>query len=334
MKIENIRIICFGVRDYEKTIFHKIEQKYDMRFVLSNLYIDDTNYQIASGYDVIILRANCHLSETSLETLQKRGLKYLLTRTIGYNHIPLEACHKLGIKVAYAPGYSPSSIAELGVSLALNIIRNVPEAIFNATKYDFRLNQRMFGREIRECVIGIVGCGTIGKETARLYSVMGAKVLGFDIVQDESIIDIIEYCSFERICREADIISIHMSYDKDKNKHFIGKNEFEMMKDHVVIINTARGPLIDTEALIESIQSGKVFGAGLDVIEYEKDTFFKSQDERTVNPIIKKLVDLYPRVIITPHISSSTDVAVYDSLRITIENLFQLINGIECKNMI
>ena len=329
-----MKVICFGVRDYEVCIFHKIEQEFNLELTLSNLYIDDSNYEIALGFDAIILRANCHLSENSLKKLKEKGLKYLLTRTIGYNHIPVDICHCLGIKVAYAPGYSPSSIAELGVTLALNILRNVPEAISNSYKYDFRLNDRMFGKEIRECVIGIVGCGTIGKETARLYSAMGAKVLGHDIVQDTSINGIVEYCSFERICRESDIISIHMSYDERINKHYISYKEFESMKENVVIINTARGPLIDTEALIQNIISGKVLGAGLDVIEYEKDTFFKRKTYETLDPMIKRLVDLYPRVIITPHISSSTDAAVYDSLRITMNNLYELSNGLECKNIL
>ena len=334
MKTNKMKIICFGVRDYEIPIFKRIENDYNRKLILSDLYIDDTNYEIALGYDVIILRANCHLTENSLIELKNSGLKYLMTRTIGYNHIPLDICHSLGITVAYAPGYSPSSIAELGVSLALNIIRNVPEAINNSYNYDFRLNNRMFGREIRECIVGIAGCGTIGKETARLYTAMGAKVLGYDIIQDESVSDFIEYCSFERLCKESDIISIHMSYDEKKNKHFFSKREFEMMKENVVIINTARGPLIDTESLIAFIESGKVLGAGLDVIEYEKSTFFKHQSAESIDPILRKLISLYPKVIITPHISSSTDSAVYDSLRITMENIYQLSNDLECKNVL
>lgn len=329
-----MKIICFGVRDYEIPAFQRIEQEYDCKLQLSNLYIDDTNYSVAFGFDVIVLRANCFLSENSLIELKKNGLKYLLTRTVGYNHMPIEYCHKLDIKSAYAPGYSPSSIAELGVTLALNIIRNVPEATMNSSKYDFRLNSYMYGREIRECKIGLLGCGTIGKETARLYAAMGAKVYGYDILHDEHMSDIIEYCTFDKLCSEADIISIHMSYDEKTNRHFIGKKEIEKMKNNVVIINTARGPLVDTEALIDSVVSGKVLGAGLDVIEYEKDTYFRNMNSETLHPTIKKLVDLYPRVIITPHISSSTDVAVYDSMRITMENLYQLSNGLDCKNIL
>lgn len=329
-----MKIICFGVRDYEIPVLKRIEEKYNCSLQLSDLYIDDTNCSVAYGYEVIILRANCLLSESSLAELKKNGLRFLLTRTVGYNHIPLGACHKLGIQVAYAPGYSPSSIAEMGITLALGILRNVPEANLNATKYDFRLNPHMYGREIRECKIGILGCGMIGKESARVYSAMGAKVYGYDRTPDESMSNIIEYCSFEKICEVADIISIHMSYDENSNKHFIGQKEISKMKDGVVIINTARGPLIDTNALIDAIISGKVLGAGLDVIEYEKDTFFKAHSSESIHPTIKKLIDLYPRVIITPHISSSTDAAVFDSMRITMENLYQLSNGLECKNVL
>ena len=327
-------IICFGVRDYEIPVFRRIEKEYNCVLELSHLYINDTNYFVALGFDTIVLRANCFLSEKSLMVLRECGLKYLLTRTVGYNHIPIEVCHKLGIKVAYAPGYSPSSIAEIGVALSPSIIRNLPEATMNSSRFDFRLNSFMYGREIRECIIGIIGCGTIGKETARLYSAMGAKVYGYDLIKDEHMSDIIEYCSFDKICRDADIISIHMSYDERVNRHFIGRNEFRKMKDNVILINTARGPLIDTEALIDAIESGKVLGAGLDVIEYEKDYFFKKWDSESIHPTIKRLVDLYPRVIITPHISSSTDSAVYDSMRITMDNLDQLRNSMDCKNIL
>ena len=332
MRKNEMKIICFGVRDYEIPAFRRIETKYNCSLQLCHLYIDDTNYSVALGYEVIIMRANCFLSEKSLTVLKESGLKYLLTRTVGYNHIPIELCHNLGIKVAYAPGYSPSSIAELGVALALNIIRNIPEATMNSTKYDFRLNSFMYGREIRECKVGILGCGMIGKESARLYTAMGAKVYGYDIVQDDSMSSIIEYCSLDKLYEESDIISIHMSYDEEHNKHFISKNEFNHMKDNVIIINTARGPLLDTEALIDAIISGKVLGAGLDVIEFEKNTFFKNWPDGDIHPTIKKLINLYPRVIITPHISSSTDVAVFDSMRITMDNLYQLSHNLECKN--
>ena len=329
-----MKVICFGVREYERNIFEEIEREYSHTLVLSSTYIDDSTYEEALGYEAIIIRANCNLSKSKLSILKKNGLKYLLTRTIGYNHILLDACKEIGIKVAYAPGYSPSSIAELSVSLAMCILRNVPEAISNATKYDFTLYNTMFGREIRNSTVGILGCGRIGKEAARIYHSLGARVLGFDLYEDENMNGIITYTSLDNILQKSDIISIHMSYSKDTNYHFIGQSEFNKMKKGTILINTARGELIDTDALISNIKSEKLLGAGLDVVEREKDIFFKANFLDKLSFQHKQLIDLYPRVIITPHISSSTDSAVYDSLKISLRNLNELIASGTCKNLL
>ncbi len=327
-----MKIICFGVRKYEKNAFKKIETEYKISLELNPEYIGDNNYDLGIGYDVIIVRANCNLSYKSLKILRANGLKYLLTRTVGYNHIDLNSCKELGIKVAYAPGYSPSSIAELGIALALSILRNIPEAIHKSSKYDFRLNDYMFGREIRNCIIGIIGCGRIGTETARLYNMMGASVIGYDVNENKEAKQYLKYVSLNYLIEKSDIISIHMSYNKEINYHFLSKKEFEKMKDNVIIINTARGELIDTNSLIDFVKTKKILGAGLDVIENEGDLFFKKNKKANTKKEIKDLINLYPRVIITPHISSSTESAVYDSMKITINNLMHFINEDEFEN--
>lgn len=329
-----MKVKCFGVREYEKDIFKEIEREYSYTLVLSGTYIDDSTYEEALGYEAIILRANCYLSKSTLSILKDNGLKFLLTRTIGYNHILLEACKELGIKVAYAPGYSPSSIAELSVSLAMCIFRGIPEAISNATKYDFSIYDRMFGREIKNSTVGILGCGRIGTETAKIYNSFGAKVLGFDLYEDENKKDIITYTTMENILRQSDILSIHMSYSENSNYHLLGSNEFDKMKNGIIIVNTARGELLDTDALISAIISGKVYGAGLDVIEKEKDIYFKNNNSNNLSLQHKKLIDLFPKVIITPHISSSTYSAVYDALKISLENLNRFIETGSCENQL
>lgn len=329
-----MKIICFGVREYEKSIFEEIEKEYPHTLVLSSTYIDDSTYEEAIGYEAIIIRANCNLSKSTLSILKENGLRFLLTRTIGYNHILLDVCKEIGIKVAYAPGYSPSAIAELSVSLAMCLLRDIPEAITNATKYDFTIYNKMFGREIRNSTVGILGCGRIGKETAKIYNSLGAKVLGYDLYEDKNMNGIITYTSLDNILQKSDIISIHMSYSKDTNYHFIGQNEFNKMKNGSILINTARGELVDTDALISNIKSEKLLGAGLDVLEREKDIFFKTNILGELSSQHKELIGLYPRVIITPHISSSTDCAVYDSLKITLNNLNELIATGTCKNLL
>lgn len=327
-----VKIICFGVRDYEVPVFKEIASQFNVEFVLRSEYIDGKNYLIARGFETIILRANCNLNDISIGILAENGLKYLLTRTIGYNHIPLEACTKHGVKVAFAKGYSPSSIAELGLSLAINIIRNIPEAIGNSSKIDFRLNESMFGREINGRTVGILGCGKVGKVSANLYHAFGAKVIGYDHYENAENITNIEYRTFDEVISESDILSIHMSYHKGINDHIVGRDEISRMKDRAIIINTARGELLDTIALIDGVKSGKLLGAGLDVLEDENKYFFRRLVEDDMSQTMTQLIRLYPRVIITPHISSSTDAAVFDSMKITMENLKELqLKGV-CKN--
>lgn len=327
-----MKIMCYGVRDYEISIFKRIETLLNHELVLNEKYLDDSNYESALGYETLIIRGNCKVSDQNLEKLRDAGLKYLLTRTAGYDHIPVEKCKELGIKAAYAPGYSPASIAELAVALGMSLLRDIPEAIMDSAKCDFTLNSRMFGREVRSCMVGIIGCGRIGKETAKLYKALGAKVLGTDPVQDEKMKGIIEYCSLDDLLSRADIISIHMSYIPGVNDHIIGKEEFKKMKYGAVLINTSRGELVDTEALIESIELGRLMRAGLDVIEDEKKVFFKQNESTQLPSVIQRAVALYPRIIMTPHMSSSTDIAVLDSLTITINNLNQLILKGYCDN--
>lgn len=329
-----MNVIIFGVRDYERRIFEEIQREYEHHLISSELYLNDDNCYLALGYEVVIIRANCSLSKSSLEKLKAGGLKYLLTRTVGYNHIPLQDCKDLGIRVAYAPGYSPSSIAELAVGLSLCLLRSIPEAIKHSSDYDFRLNNRMFGKELKDCVVGIIGCGQIGKKAAKIFNGFGAKILGYDLHEDRSMEGIISYCSLNKLLSQSDIISIHLPYIKGKNDHFISSNEIERMKDGVVLVNTARGELLDTKALIYYVRTGKIFGAGLDVVENESDVFFAQHSEESVSPVIKELVRLYPRIIITPHISSSTDSAIYDALRITMNNLEEFrLNG-SCRNQL
>ena len=329
-----MNVVIFGVREYENKVFEEIQREYHHQFSLCEQYLNDDNYELALGYEVVIIRANCSLSRSSLAELKASGVQYLLTRTVGYNHIPLQDCKDLGIRVAYAPGYSPSSIAELAVGLSLCLLRSIPEAIKNSSNYDFRLNNRMLGKELKDCVVGIIGCGQIGKQAAKLFHGFGAKVFGYDLHEDRNMEGIISYCSLNKLLSQSDIISIHLPYIKGKNDHFISYNEIDKMKDGVVLVNTARGELLDTNALIDNVSTGKVFGAGLDVVENESDVFFTRHSEQDVSPLIQELLRLYPRIIITPHISSSTDSAIYDALRITMNNLEEFrLNG-SCKNQL
>ena len=327
-----MKILCFGVRDYEMDIFHTVERECGYEFILSSQYLNNDNYECAYGYNAIIVRANCVFSENSLKKLYDHGLRFILTRTIGYDHIPLDYCKRLGIKVAYAPGYSPASIAELSIALAMNLFCKINEVCVNTSQYDFTLPSTLMRKEIVNSTVGIIGVGRIGKAVSRVYRAMGADVLGYDIYEDPAMRGIVRYVDLDTLLERADIISIHLSNDLGDNYHLINEARFKRMKQDVLLVNTARGEIVDTEALVKYIKNGKVLGAGIDVLENEKDVFFKKRKVEELDPVARELVSLYPRVIITPHISSSTVAAVYDSLRITVDNLTKLITQKECEN--
>ena len=330
----NMKIKCFGVRYYEINLFKQIEIQFNLHLDLSETYISDETIQEAVGYDVIIIRANCYLSFKSLSYLHENGLRFILTRTIGYNHIDLEACRYLNIKVAYAPGYSPASIAELGISLVLNIMRNIPEAISNSSRYNFELSPRMFGMTISGSTVGIVGCGRIGIESAKIYNSLGANVIGTDIIKNSEFKKYGRFVSPDELYAKSNIVSLHAAYFPEKNYHMIDRNAILRMRKNVIIVNTARGELIDTKALVEGIEGRHILGAGLDVVEDENIFFFKRIDKKSVPDVYQKLIDLYPRVIITPHISSSTERAVRESIVISIHNLFEFLATGKCKNQL
>lgn len=327
-----MKIMCFGVRDYEIEIFRKVERESGQELVLSNQYINENNYECAFGYETIIVRANCVFTENSLQEMYKHGLRYLLTRTIGYDHIPIETCKNIGIKVAFAPEYSPASIAELSIALALNLFCKINEVSANTAQYDFTLPSNLMRTEIVNSTVGIVGVGRIGKAVARVYRAMGAEVLGYDTNEDSAMRGIVRYVDLDTLLERSDIVSIHLSNNLGNNYHLIDEKSFQQMKQNVLLINTARGDIVDTESLVKYIKNGKVLGAGIDVLEDEKNIFFKKQNAEDLNPIVRELVSLYPRVIITPHISSSTTAAIYDSLKITIDNLSKLKSSEKCIN--
>lgn len=171
------KIITYGVRNYELPTFEKLKEKYDVEFVYRDIYLSNDCKEDAYGYEYVMVRGNCFLNEDSLRALKEHGMKVLLTRTAGYNHIDIAACKKLDIPVAFVPGYSPNSVAELTVSLGMSLLRNLPYTLQRTSAKNFVVTDRMFSREVRECTVGILGCGKIGRTTGQLFKGLGAKVI-------------------------------------------------------------------------------------------------------------------------------------------------------------
>lgn len=330
-----MKIVCFGVRETEVPYFHNLNEKYgyELKLVTSGLTHDNVNE--AAGAEAIMVRGNCKADRRNLEILKESGLKYVLTRTVGFDHVDLEACKDLGLESARVPGYSPNAISELALTLSMMLLRNTAYTVNRTRERNFTIDAKMFSKEVRNCTVGILGTGRIGLTTATLFKGLGAKVLGYDVYQSDAAKEVVEFKSLDEVIAESDIISVHMPFFKDSNYHIINDELISKMKDGAILINTARGELQDLEAVIRGIESGKLGGFGTDVLEGEAGTFFNDLSGQALeNPVFEKLVNLYPNVLITPHMGSYTDEALVNMIEISYENLKEFLNEGTCKNKI
>lgn len=330
-----MRVLCYGVRDVEEKYFNDLNKNFNFNLTLTDKYLnnEETAY-LAKDHDAVILRGNCFANKENLDIFHKLGVKYVLTRTVGVNHIDNNYAKSLGIKTAYVPFYSPNAIAELAVSLAMMLLRNTALITSKTAKKDFRVTSDMFSREIRNCKVGIIGLGKIGFTAANLFKGLGATVLGYDIFKKENVENILTQVDLDTLIKESDIISIHVPFIKEQGK-LINKDFISKMKKDSILINTGRGETMDTLSIIEGIKSGHLAGAGIDTLENETEIFFKNfEDKEIENPLFKELVNLYPKVLLTPHLGSFTDEALINMIETSYENLNELIKNGNSKNEI
>lgn len=330
-----VKLVCYGVRETEVPFFEEINKKfgYDIKLVLSGL--NDENVKEAMGAEAIMVRGGCKADRQNLELLKTHGLQYVLTRTVGINHVDLEAVKDLGLKAARVPGYSPNAISELALSLAMMLLRHTAYTVNRTKDKNFTIDSFMFSKEIRNCTVAVLGAGRIGLTTAKLFKGLGARVIAYDVFQSDAAKEIVEFMELDQVLAEADIISVHMPYIQGVNERMINDEFIAKMKDNAILVNTSRGEVQDTEAIIRAIESGKLGGFGTDVLENEYDVFFKDLTGQALEDKTKeKLISLYPKVLVTPHIGSYTDEALTNMIEYSYENLREYLNDGTCKNSI
>ena len=326
-----MKLICFGVRKVERSYFEKLN-KFGYELTLVEELLNDSNIDMIQGHEAVMLRANCPANRTNLEKMKNFGVKYLLTRTVGYNHIDLDAATEMGFKMARVPRYSPNAIAELAVTFAMNLVRKGAYMVDRTRNKNFIVDEFMFSPEIRNLTVGVIGTGKIGFTSAKLFKGLGANVIAYDLYPSEQAKEYVEYVSLEELNKKADLITIHCPYCKGENDKMIDDKFIANLKDGAIIINTARGELQDIEAVIRGIESGKIGGFATDVFSNEKEFFFKDMAGKEMDPTVEKLISLYPRVLVTPHIGSYTDEALTNMIEISYENLDEFLRTGDCAN--
>ena len=289
----------------------------------------DENAGLVKGCEAIIYTPWKPVSEKFWKTLSENGVQYVLTCTTGYDHFNLPLIKKYGMKAAYVPTYSPNAISEHTVMVILGILRNFKEQIHKVDGNDFRIPSKL-GKEIRKQKIGIVGAGRIGLTTMKCLSGFGPlEILAYDLYEKEEVKQYARYVTLEELYKACDVIVFHCNLTEE-NYHLINDETIAKLKDGVCLVNVARGALFDTKAILRGVQSGKIGGLALDVIEEEM--MLKGNQVFPQNPVddLKALME-YENVIFTSHTAFYTETAYEDMSRTTIENAYEYKTTGNCK---
>jgi D-lactate dehydrogenase len=326
-----MRILFYSTKEYEKPYIQKANTaNYDIIFTDKTLSVETA--ALAKGFECISIFTNDDASALVIEKLFFYGVKHIAIRATGYNNVDIDIANDAGIKVANVPSYSAYSVAEHALCLMLASVRKLITAHKQVQQQNFSL-ENLIGYTLHNKTIGVIGTGAIGSILCKLLSGFGCNILAYDI-QPNTMVQhnySVEYTNLENLCNKADIISIHLPLN-EATKYIINKEMINRMRKGVVIINTARGAIVNTNDIIECLENEQIGFYGMDVYENEQGIFFNNHENTVIQD--KQLLTLMrmPNVIITPHQAFATSEALENIANITLFNINCWVNNVICRN--
>lgn len=320
-----MRILFYDAKKYDVDSFDKELVKFsNIEVEYLDTDLSKSTVALAKGYDAVCAFVSSDCSAKVLEKLNEFGIKLLLLRCAGFNNVDIEAADKYGITVLRVPGYSPEAVAEFAITIALAVNRHLHKSYIKVRENNFALTGltgiNFFGK-----TAGIIGTGKIGAAMCRICQGLGMKVIAYDAYVNPNL-DFVEYKSFDEVLAESDLISLHCPLTED-NYHMINKDTIAKMKDNVILVNTSRGALVDTNDLIQGIRAKKFFGVALDVYEEETNNVFEDRaDDILDNSVVARLLS-FPNVIVTSHQGFLTEEALESISNTTLQNATDYMNG-------
>jgi D-lactate dehydrogenase len=318
-----MHVAFFEVKDWERAYLSERLASDQCTFASEVLSVPPKELRDIQALSVFIYS---HVTREVLDALPE--LKFIATRSTGFDHIDVAACRDRGIAISNVPSYGENTVAEHTMALLLMLSRKVHQSVLQVRSGRVDLAE-LTGFDLQGKTIGVIGSGHIGLHVIRIARGFGMHVLAFDIHRDPFLADLLgfEYATTERLLEESDIVTLHSPLT-DKTHHLLGREEFARMKPGVMIVNTARGGLIDTDALVEALESGKVGGAGLDVLEGEE--LIKEEKQLLQQPLDVERLRMAVRnrvllardnVVFTPHNAFNSQEALVRILEVTLANL-------------
>ncbi|WP_248925895.1 D-isomer specific 2-hydroxyacid dehydrogenase family protein [Paenibacillus hamazuiensis] len=318
--MEKKGITIYGCEEDEADLFRRYSPHYGVEPTIVQSAVSAENAALASGNCCISVNHKTEIDLSTLRALKENGIAYISTRSIGCNHIDMEAAEQLGITVGNV-AYSPASVADFTLMLILMSIRNAKSVLCKADVHDYKLCA-VPGRELRDMTVGVLGTGRIGQAVIDRLNGFGCRILAYNLHPQAKA----EYVTLSELLRQSDVLTLHMPLNSD-TYHILDRKRIESMKQGAFVINTARGSLIDTEALVGALEAGRLGGAALDVVEGEEGIFYRDCTNKPIhNQLLLRLQKL-PNVIITPHTAFYTDHALQDIVENSIQNCLAFERG-------
>ena len=323
-----MKVLVFGTRSYDQASFEKVMPDYPevkVDFIRTNL--TPMTAALASGYDAVCAFVNANVNAFALEVLHSCGVNLVLMRCAGFDAVQVATAKRLGMTVTRVPAYSPEAIAEHAMALALAANRRIHKGYTRVRENNFSLTG-LVGSTLHGKTAGIIGTGKIGAALCRICKGFGMTVLGSDLYPNPTLIEegcVDEYVEVDEIYHRSDLISLH-AFLNEESHHMINADTIAKMKDGVIFINTGRGGLVDTQALIDGILSGKIGAAGLDVYEEENPNVYQDRAGEIFDSVTARLCS-FPNVVVTSHQAFFTHEALEAIARTTLENATAFENG-------
>ena len=324
-----MKLAVFSSHDYDKEYLQQYKQHHEVQYFQQALNIGTAH--LAKGFDAVCLFVNDDVGKDVLTTLKQLGIKLVALRCAGFNNVDIDTAHQLDISVARVPAYSPNSVAEHAVALILTLNRKTHKAYNNIKSCNFSLDGLM-GFDLHGKTAGIIGTGRIGAELAKILSGFGMNILACDLIENPECIDLgVNYVSLNELITNADIISLHCPLTTETN-HMINKQAIENMKQGVMLINTSRGSVLDTVAVIEGLRNKTIGYLGIDVYEYEADLFFTDMSGQIIEDHCFQQLQHFDNVLITGHQAFFTQEALTEIAKTTFNSLSEFENNVTLSN--
>lgn len=316
-----MNVAFFDTHRFDREAFERANTEYGFALTFLDPRLSRDTAVLAAGFEAVCSFVNDRLDEHALALLRDHGVRLVALRSAGFNHVDVEAASRLGLTVVRVPEYSPYAVAEHAVALLLTLNRRIHRAYNRVREANFSLDG-LVGFDLHGKTVGVIGTGRIGAAMLRIMHGFGCRLLAHDVAENKALTTELplRYVALPILLAEADIVSLHVPLTP-QTRHLLDASALGMMKPGVVLINTSRGALIDTQALVSALKSGHIGAAGLDVYEEEEGVFFKDLSNQVLQDDVLARLLTFPNTLITSHQGFLTHEALANIARTTLENI-------------